>query len=367
MASKVKKTKLTNDEMKQMAMENEKKLLDPKAKSQNAVFVERFFIDFDEIDLNNLFSFAPSPQGEEGAMASQDMYKYEKDGKTSDEVFTFRGPPIISRYGITAKENEKTGTKSYAIYSTLDVHRDEKQKKFADFLDKLFERKAEIFESHRVKFGMPKFSAAAIDSTGVNRYVKYPKDENTQEEFRDRNPYFGSKLIPWFKQRTMFVGIDKKAIPWAQLMNVEMCFVPLYTCGYHKGGMGLSFPMKMKEAVVLYYRKVDNNSSQEKTIDEYRDQYMEEYRRGLLTIENALNSEKSEKTDEKEHEEKDEEESGGTLGKVGEPENQFDKFDKFDKIDKIDKIDKKGSADEEEYEKEEKTPSPKERPKRVLK
>lgn len=330
MASKTKFT--SNGKGKKPEINNDALLLNPEAKPEDAVFVNKFYVDFSEVDTEKIFAYPPQMQGEQNkALVSTDMYKVEKDGNSIEEEFAFRGPPLITHFGISQKENEQTGTKNYAIYTTLAGSRDPKQKEFVKFLEKLYDRKAAIAEEHRVRFGLPKFTAAGADEK-ILRYVKYTKDEATQQVYYDRDPYFASKLVPWFKQRTMFVGLDGKVIPWARLMNVEMCFVGTYTCGYHKGGLGLNFPMKMKEAVVLYYRKVENNSSQEKTIEEYRDKYMEEYRKGLQTIEHSMEkhtlapSLSSGNDDEGDT-------TGGTLGKVGSsssktsspPRNLFDK------------------------------------------
>lgn len=342
-----------NGKGKKPETDNDALLLNPDAKPEDAVFVNKFFLDFSEVKVENIFAYPPQVQGEKNkAYVSTDMYKVAKeDGSYMEEELTFRGPPLISNYGISQKENEQTGTKNYAIYTTLAGSRDPKQKQFIEFLDKLYDRKAQIAEEHRLRFGMPKFTAETADEK-IIRYAKYPKDEATQQVYTDRDPYFASKLIPWFKQRTMFVGLDGKVIPWARLMNVEMCFVGVYTCGYHKGGLGLNFPMKMKEAIVLYYRKVENNSSQERTIEEYRDKYMEEYRKGLATIEHSLEKHTIHSTTRNEEDNSGSSSSGGsTLGKISSspPKSLFDRQEK-DESKSEDKDGSSSSGDEQNSE-----------------
>lgn len=109
---------------------------------------------------------------------------------------------------------------------------------------------------------------------------KYKKDKASGEYYTDRDPHVYNKLTTGF-DKTVFVGLDGAIIPWPKLQNVEMKFVPIYTLGLYKGGAVISYPFKVTEAVVLFYRQTNATSSQQDTIENLKEEYMEEYRQSL--------------------------------------------------------------------------------------
>lgn len=262
------------------------------AKDVLAIFQDKFKIKYDEIDLTKLHCPKPSSRTIPGKDSNQtylgsscEYISGEVNGKPTYQEFRFEGPPLYSKFGVSQLVDKKTGNVSYSIYSPLPMADEDINFFVTETLDGLHETMCQFTGKYAEDIGKPNLTAEGAKSM-IPQLYKYKKDKVTNKLHRDRDPFLYSKLNLG-GDRTVFVGVgDKKIIPWYKLENVEMKFIPIYSLGFYAGGMGISFPMKMVEAVVLFYRKTNATSSQADTIEKYKDQYMDEYKKSLEAMAN---------------------------------------------------------------------------------
>lgn len=265
--------------------------------TQEAVFKDKNNIPFEEVDFNKIHCACPSSKQIPGKDKNQEYLgstaEYEcgrtEAGAPIYKEFRFQGPKMHTRFGISKMTDEKTGDTSYSIYTLLDQSKPE-LKDFRDFLEDLHDTMCEFIEKYANNLGKPDGYNKAVAKVSIGTLYKFKKDKITKVLHKDKDPFLYNKLKAGF-EKTIFVGMDKKIIPWSNLYgDVIMEFVPVYTIGIYSGGMGLSFPMKMVEALVLYYRKDDVTSGQSSTIEKYKADYLEEYRKSFETLKLSIAS-----------------------------------------------------------------------------
>lgn len=252
----------------------------------SAIFENRHKVAYDQMDLDAIFCPKPSAKkipGNETQQYLSSNCEYRINPITDEKPeyvdFRFEGPVLYSKFGVTQMVDKDRGTTSYSIYSPLPQS-DENIAFFTHTtLDSLHDRMCEYAYEYRQVIGKPQLTKEGAKSM-IPQLYKYKKDKATNEYYYDRDPHIYSRLN-MTGDRTVFVGMDGKVIPFYKLESVEMKYVPVYSLGFYCGGMGISFPMKMVEAIVLYYRKSNATSSQADTIEKYKDEFMEEYKRSL--------------------------------------------------------------------------------------
>lgn len=266
------------------------------AKDVLAIFQDKFKIEYDSIDLTKLHCPKPSSRTIPGKDSNQtysgsacEYISGEINGKPTYQEFRFQGPPLYSKFGISQMVDKNNGNVSYSIYSPLPMADEDINFFVTETLTGLHETMCQFTGKYAEDIGKPNLTADGAKSM-IPELFKYRKDKVTNKLHKDRDPFLYSKLLSRGmdgRDGTVFVGIgDKKIIPWYKLENVEMKFIPVYSLGFYAGGMGISFPMKMVEAVVLFYRNTNATSSQADTIEKYKDQYMEEYKKSLEAMAN---------------------------------------------------------------------------------
>ncbi len=259
-------------------------------KPQKAIFSDKFKVNYDDINLSSVFCPKPSTRQIPGKETNQTYlgasaeYKIkEENEKPEYEEFRFQGPILYSKFGISQLVDETTKNISYSIYSPLPQNDDDIKFFTHETLEGLHETMCDFVAKYAEDIGKPGFKNIDVAKGSIPKLYKYKKDKVTNKFYYERDPFMYNKLSVG-ADRTVFVDLEGNIIPWSRLENVEMKFIPIYTLGFYSGGMGISFPMKTVEATVLFYRKANVTSSQADTIDKYKDQYMEEYKRSLESM-----------------------------------------------------------------------------------
>lgn len=247
----------------------------------------KFKIDYDQIELDKLHCPRPSAKSIPGKKDSGQTYlgsscEYvngELNEKPTYTEFRFQGPIMSSKVGIKDMVDEKTQNVSYAIYTPLPQSDEDIRFFTRETLDGLHDRMCEFAVLYAEDIGKPEMTLEGAKSM-IPKLYKYRKDKITNKFLKDKDPFISNKLVNGYN-RTLFVGLDGHVIPWPKLMEKEMKFIPVYSLGFYSGGMGITFPMKMVEAIVLSFADSGSTSCQEDTIAKYRDQYMEEYKKSI--------------------------------------------------------------------------------------
>jgi hypothetical protein len=263
----------------------------------DAKFEKRHLVKYDEFEPDRLY--LPPPESK--AIPGMDNQKYQAstfqyrindldEEKPVYVDFRLEGPIMEANYGIGKLVDKKTGKVSHSIYTHLPISSNEDIKFFVEeTCDTLFAIGCDFVESYKDKLGLRSFKSNDGEggrNAGWSQLYKYRKDKNTDEYLYDQDPVFYNRLIEGIN-RTIFVGVDGKVIPWSALMSndpnvgIYIKFVPIYSLGFYKGGGSPSFPIKMVEAVVLKFGKKEVTSSAQDTIERFKEKYMEDYKKSI--------------------------------------------------------------------------------------
>lgn len=263
------------------------------AAAKKAIFNDKFKVKWNKVDIERLYVGTPEDRQIPGkdsaqkyaACAAEYMINEDLEGEDPPayEDFRMEGPVLYSKYGISEMKDDKTGQLSFSIYAPLPVSKDPDAKAFVAKLDDIYERMSQYVEQYRVKLGRSTFKAEGAEAAGISKLYKYRKDKASGEFYTDRDPHIYNKLATG-GEKTIFVGLDGAIIPWEKLKNVEMKFVPIYTLGLYKGGSVISYPFKVAEALVLFYRSSNASSSQLDTIESLKEAYMNEYLQSIQAM-----------------------------------------------------------------------------------
>ena len=103
--------------------------------------------------------------------------------------------------------------------------------------------------------------------------VFWHRDEVTGEKVKGKNPSLWVKLYNSPYKRTLFTGLDGKAIDWKLLNNVEIEMVPLLHIEKIYVGAKLSLQIHLASAVVLKVAAAGSESLQVSTMEKYKTKY----------------------------------------------------------------------------------------------
>jgi hypothetical protein len=257
--------------------------------SISATFTKKFKIDYRDLEHERIHCPAPTSKQIPGKGANQTYMGAAVEYQVNDldakkplyEEFRMEGPPSYSKYGIGELVDEKDGSKSYSIYTPLPSTNENLSYFKTTTLDGLHDTMCEYVEQYASYLGKSEAFTKQVAAASIPHFYRYPKDKITKQVQRNREPFLNNRVTIAGDNATIFIDLDKKIIPWRKLMGMEMMFVPLYSLGLYSGGMGLSFPFRMVECTVIWYRPRNVTSSQEDTVEKYKQQYYEEYKKSL--------------------------------------------------------------------------------------
>lgn len=258
----------------------------------NATFSKKFKVDYRDLEFDRLYCPVPTSKQIPGKGANQTYMGSSCEYQINDleaekpiyEEFRLEGPPMYSKYGIGEMVDQTDGSKSYTIYTPLSSSNENLSFFKNTTLDNIHDVMCEYVAKYASYIGKSNSYTKQVALGSISNLYRYPKDKITKQIQMNREPFLNNRVTIAGDNATIFIDLDKKIVPWRKLMGMEMMFVPLYTLGLYSGGMGVSFPFRMVECVVLWYRPRNITSSQADTAEKYRQQYYDDYKRSLEVL-----------------------------------------------------------------------------------
>lgn len=260
--------------------------------SVKATFTDKFKVDYRDLELDRLHCPVPTSKQIPGKGANQTYMNATCEYQVNDldaekavyEEFRLEGPPMYSKYGIGEMIDQTDGSKSYTIYTPLSGTNDNLTHFKNVTLDGIHDVMCEYVAKYASYIGKSNSYTKQVALGSITALYRYPKDKITKQIQMNREPFINNRVTIAGDNATIFIDLDKKIVPWRKLMGMEVMFVPLYSLGLYSGGMGVSFPFRMVECLVLWYRPRNVTSSQADTADKYREKYYEDYKKSLEVL-----------------------------------------------------------------------------------
>jgi len=193
--------------------------------------------------------------------------KGDKDAPKIDD-FVMEAPKLRCIGGI--RTEEKKGKFEYSVMVALRQS-DPAQKAFTDCLLDAYKRCCLIVEATKSAHGMFDFNLGNPGPTGFTCPVYYARDKATGKTIEGRDPVMFIKLfsrkMAGIEVRSLFTGIDGKALPWNLLKAVEMEFIPaIHLESIYIGGGKIRQQIKLKSAIVTEVKGLNTESEQRDTL-----------------------------------------------------------------------------------------------------
>jgi hypothetical protein len=196
-------------------------------------------------------------------------YNYGDADNQLRAPFLWELPEVTTSIGIS--ESDIGGRKKFSIPITLNPNANEEHKKCVGLMDSTYKACAELIYKNRAALKLPHFMKENPEGSNFKHPVYYPRDKVTLEIIPGKSPSMYLQLSARKDSRTMFCGLDEKAISWDLLKNVQMSFIPLvHFEKIYVGGGKPSLQMKLVSGIVTSVMSKSSVVRQKSTIERLR-------------------------------------------------------------------------------------------------
>jgi hypothetical protein len=234
------------------------------------------FVDFSEFQAANLI-ISPFQQKQSKAEQGQKAISYYEvplsyNHGTSDAPvigdLLFQYPEMTTNSGLA--EGTVGNRKTYSVpmqFSLISAD----HTKAIEALKSIYDATAIYVKTVRGKVGVPHFDNNLAEATGYRFPLHYPKDPDTQEVVKGKNPscYLKLKYAEYGNRvdKTLFTDRKGRSLDWSLLENVDMKFIPLVKLEkLYIGGGKIRLQMKCTSAIVTSIVPKGSVSPQMRTI-----------------------------------------------------------------------------------------------------
>lgn len=179
-----------------------------------------------------------------------------------------------------------------------------------EFMDTVYEihnQLAQILYKFRGKVGLINLNKEMPNATGFKHPFYIPYDKNTGDVIEGKPPSIYLKLFSrgsgLKEEKTVFMGINGKEIPWDALRNVQFSFIPLLKFEkIYIGGGRASLQIKLVSAIVTKMESKSAVGLQMGTLKRFQSdesrvrEFDEEFNKRLNLVSNASSSQASTST-----------------------------------------------------------------------
>jgi hypothetical protein len=189
--------------------------------------------------------------------------------------------PETTASGIMAKEEDAMGQngpykkKSHSVMIKFDLSNQQNKPQYELALQKLDEVHAAccyLLGSCKGKVKMHDFDATRPGGM-FKSPVYWPRDDNTGEKIKGKNPNLWVKLRAWKNSKALFTDVNGKAVSWDLLTDVDITFVPLIHIEKIYIGSKASLQISLASAIITRVVPLGTQTRQGSTLEKLKSKY----------------------------------------------------------------------------------------------